>query len=126
MRMPWELKQAPVIAFGVLALTGGYGLWTSSASQADKLYQSQIASCERVNVLREESNRRIEEHIIDRDVLSRFLVAAVSARTAQWERDRNRSDLDAANEYNRLLDRLETVNFEPVSVVDCKSVVEKP
>jgi hypothetical protein len=126
MKLPWQTHQAPAVAFAVLALVGGYGLKTTADEQSNKLYKTQIETCERGNSLRVESNRRIDAHATDRDVLRAFLVAAKDARVAAYERDRNMSDKAAADEYQRQIIKLDQVTFRPVAIVDCKKVIQRP
>lgn len=127
MQVPWKNQAAPLIAFVVLALAGGFGIKASADSSADSLYQTQLDSCHRGNTLREESNRRVRAHEIDRDALLDFLKTAETARLSAYDRDGNKSDLAAAEDYRQLHNRVQTqVVFQPVSIVDCEKVIDKP
>lgn len=116
-----------LVAFLILALVGGWAIKGSADSSADKLYRSQIEACERGNTLRAESNRRVTSHEVDRNALVAFLNAAESARVSAYERDGNEADKVAAEDYADLAELVRNqVVFEPVSIVDCTEVIEKP
>lgn len=126
MRWPWQIQQAPALAFAVLALVGGVGLHATADHNNAKLHKAQLAICERQNQVRKESNKRIKSHVADRDVLREFMAAARQARLASWERDRNPSDQAAAQEYAHLIDVLDhQVTFRSVPLVNCQKVVRE-
>lgn len=119
---PW----APLAAFLILLVVGGYALYGVAQSGKDTLYKSQLQACERGNALREESNRRVAAHNADRDTLQEFLIAAREARRAAYARSHEASDANAAADYSRLIKQLDAVKFYPVKVVDCQTAIAKP
>lgn len=126
-QLPWNHHLAPLFAFGVLALGGGWALHNASDSAADQLYQGQLAACDRGNVLRAESNRRVESMTVVKDSLKDFLTSARTARLTAYEAEQNKFDKLAADDYTRLIQKIEDqVKFEFVPLVDCAQVVEKP
>jgi hypothetical protein len=78
--------------------------------------QNAIKNCDRGNLLRAESNRRIAAHRADRDVLRDFLKSAAVAR-------RQTGDVQVAREYDALRRRLAAVTFRSIPPVDCRHAV---
>lgn len=121
--MRWYSKSwAPLAAFLVLAVVGGYALFASNEHSSGTLYKTQLQACVRGNELRAENNRRIGAHNAERAVLRNFLATAREARREAG----TPSDLRAANEYSRLLRKLDRVRFHPIPNVDCHTVVSQP
>lgn len=115
-------KNGPLVAFLILALIGGWAIRSSSQESARTLYKSQIEACERGNILRAESNRRVASHVLDAEVLGQFLTAAREARRA----GNTPTDKTAAEDYTNLLERLQRVRFEPVKIVNCAEAIPEP
>ena len=78
--------------------------------------QNALGNCERGNKLRMESNRRIQPHRIDRDVLNDFLKSAAQARRAT-------GDAQVAHDYDQLRRRLRAVTFRDIPLVDCREAI---
>lgn len=95
---------------------------SQAQSQADTIYRTQIAGCERSNALRKESNDRIKQDERERDVLGQFLVSAARARAAAG----SPTDRQAATEYLALKSSLNEVHFSRFTILDCNKVVKKP
>lgn len=127
MRLPWHAHHAPAIAFAVLALVGGFSLKEASDHQTGKLYDTQIAGCERNNTIRKESNDRIQAHEADAGVLNDFLIAARNARIASYQAHPTEGDKAAIEEYTRLISVLDAkVKFNRVPLINCKEAIPKP
>lgn len=121
--MHWYSKSwAPLAAFLIIAVVGGWALYSSTQGTTDTIYKGQLAACDRGNVLRAESNRRVEANNTEVDVLRTFLLTAREARRAAGKP----LDLVAASEYTILIRRLETVKFKPVDIVNCIKTIPKP
>lgn len=127
MNLPWHSRHAPAIAFAVLALVGGISIKEQSDHQTDKLYGTQLAGCRQGNTLRTESNRRVESHEADTEVLNEFLIAARNARIASYNKTRTEGDRAAIEEYSRLIMVLDAkVKFHKVPLIDCNKAIPKP
>lgn len=125
--MRWYSRPyAPLVAFLIIAVVGGYALFSVAQGGKDTLYHSQIQACERGNQLRAENNRRVSAHITDTQTLQDFLIAAREARRATYDKTHEASDRDAVDEYTRLIIKLDGVKFLPVPIVDCAHTITKP
>jgi hypothetical protein len=118
----FRIRYGAAIAFVLLAVVAIVAFNQSITNSDNKLYQSQLAACKRGNLVREESNRRIGAHQLDRDVLKQFLDSAEKARRASGKRE----DIKTANEYHRLSTSLNSVTFKPTPLIDCNKAVHKP
>jgi hypothetical protein len=120
-------RNAPLIAFLILAVCGGFAIRSSAHNGLEALYRSQIQACERGNSVRAENNHRILVHQADTKVLKEFLAAAETARKAAYERNGAVEDRDAARNYASLITYLnEKVHFNQTPLVNCKKAIPKP
>jgi NAD dependent epimerase/dehydratase family enzyme len=127
MKLPWNLKHAPLIAFAVIALGGGLALQANSDDTAENLYDSQIQACERVNKLREESNQRVLGLRTVRNSLEDFLRTAAEARFDAYQKSGNDFDRKAYVRWEKTANELVAkVRFGKVPIVDCEKVIERP
>lgn len=118
---------ASLLAFFVVALAGGWAIHASSEQSSDTLYRNSLASCERGNSLREESNLRVPAHRTEATVVLQFLRSARTARLASYAETHSTNDKIAAREYGRLANRLvASVHFDPLPLIHCKDVIEAP
>lgn len=125
--MRWYSKSwAPLVAFLILALAGGYALYTVQKSNATTLYHTQLAGCDRGNQIREESNARAVYNQQELDVLREFLDSARQARVAAYSRDHHAADKKASEAYASQIKSLEGISFKQVPVVNCLKVILKP
>lgn len=111
-----------LLAFVILAGAGMYAVNSQANSNAQTLYETQLAGCERSNSIRVESNERIAAHTIDRNVLSSFLESAAEARNAAG----TPTDKRAADKYLDLRDSLKRVQFQAQPLIECSKTIEKP
>lgn len=117
----------PLVAFVVLAIAGGIALQRSMTHAQDTLYTTQIQICHRQNDLRRESNKRIPAHRADTDALRNFLVAAKRARISDYHAKGLKSDLQAAQTYQRTINTLDAkVHFQRVPIIPCQRVIGRP
>lgn len=93
-------------------------MWSADAAQ-EKLYNAQIAACNRNNSLRAESNRRIASHNLEKEVLDGFIASAAQARSAT-------GDKDVAAQYELLRAKLATITFKPLHIINCQQAIPKP
>ena len=115
-------KWGMLIAFMILAGAGIYAVNAQAEANAMTLYRTQLVGCEQANAVRTESNQRIAAHVLDRDVLAKFLSSAAKAREAAG----SETDLTAAAEYRTLRDSLRQVHFDTQTLIDCSKTIEKP
>lgn len=111
-----------MLAFLILAGAGMYAVNAQAQNNAQTLYRTQLASCHRANVLRAESNDRVDAHLLERNVLSEFLSSAAAARKAAG----TPLDSKAAADYLDLKDSLKRVQYQRVPTIDCEKTIEKP
>lgn len=115
-----------MLAFLILAIVGGYAIEQSAKNSAKadarQLYEAQIQACEKRNDIRNESNKRIRDHTIERDVLEEFLADARDARRASG----SPTDKKAASRYANLKKELEGVRFSVLPFEDCAATIQKP
>jgi hypothetical protein len=117
----------PLLAFLILAIAGGIAIQATQRHSADRLYQNNLASCERGNELRIESNKRVPAHRTEATVVLDFLHSAEQARRANYHETHQASDKQAAQQYHALSRRLKAhVHFQDVPVIDCQAVIQKP
>ena len=113
----------PLLAFILVCIVGAFALYQNNSHNADVLYKSQLANCQRINDIRNESNRRIEAHAADRDVLKNFLQTARSARLSAGTHE----DRVTADQYLHLANILDKkVFFKPLQTVNCEQVIKHP
>lgn len=116
-------RNSVLVSFILLALVGGWAIKSSADNGTQKLYVTQIQSCERGNTLRSESNERLSSHLADRDVLREFLAAARQARLSSG----TPTDVAAAQSYGELIEILnDKVKFSKVPIIDCQKAIKKP
>lgn len=115
-------KWGMLLAFLLLAGVGMYAVYAQANANSETLYRTQIASCKQANLARTESNHRIQSHVLDRDVLAKFLTSAATAREASG----SPTDLKAAAEYRELRDSLSAVQFKEQPLIDCQRTIPKP
>jgi hypothetical protein len=117
---------SPLAAFVILIAFLVVGSYMRQRAGDKQTRTAQIASCERGNDSRAESNRRIGAHREQDAVIALFLRTAREARLEQWRRDHNRSDLDAAGKYGLALRRLERIRFRSAPLIDCDWAIDHP
>lgn len=117
-----NLRHAPLIAFIVLALAGGWALKATTDANDANIKEAQVAACERGNVLREETNDRVQDNQLQVEVLTKFLEAARTARLDAFAKSHNKFDLSAANNYTQLIANLKNVVYEKVPLADCDNL----
>lgn len=115
-------KWGTALSFLLLAGAGMYAVSAQASSNAQTLYRTQLAGCERANKVRAESNDRINAHVLERNVLGEFLESAAQARRAAG----TETDIKAANKYLALKYSLRRVHFTAQPLIDCQKTVEKP
>lgn len=115
-------KWGTAFAFLLLAGAGMYTVSAQATSNANTLYRTQLAGCERANKVRAESNDRINAHLLERNVLGEFLESAAQARRAAG----TETDLQAADKYIALKTSLKRVQFTAQPLIDCGKTIEKP
>lgn len=118
-------------AYVILALAAGVAIDRSAKTTAHEsariLYNSQIAACERGNLLRAEINRRVRSNLVERDALIDFLDTAEVARRASYAKTHQVSDLKAAEGYARLIREVrQKVHFNKVTIVRCNHAIARP
>lgn len=101
--------------FAILIAVGA-ALRFDSAAQSDSVRNEVIESCERVNVLRTEVNRRVVAYETLRRIQVQFLEDAASAR-------KRSGDLDVAARYSALADEARQVAIHTVPLTDCERQV---
>lgn len=117
-------KNAPLVAFTVLAFAGGYGLKLNADKSTAKLAKAQLVACEKANEIRLESNQRVRSHMVLREAAEDALKFQATARLASYKKTNQRADLVAARRAKVLLDRIETdVKYNETPVLSCKDIV---
>lgn len=113
---------APLIAFLLIAIVGGYSLHEQQIQTARKLHNSQLIQCGVTNTLLSESNKRapLEQRTVD--TLRSFLETARTAREAAYRAHHFHADKQAADGYAAQLRRLIGVSFAVIPPVDCQKV----
>ena len=119
-------RNSVLVSFIILALVGGWAIKSSADNGTRKLYESQIAACERGNLLRKETNDRVHDQLESTQVLQSFLDSAATAREAAFQANGQPEDKKAAEAYLRLSGRLESVQFDTVPIINCKEAIKKP
>lgn len=123
------------LAAVLIILAGFYGtkqwvgasLRDSNQKAALVIYTNALSACHRANILRKESNARIVSNQAQSEVIRRFLSSASKARKSSYKVSHSRSDLVAAQEYDREIKVLDTqVRFHRTAVVNCKKFVHDP
>jgi hypothetical protein len=116
-------QHGPIFAFVILAIVGGIAIEDSSSHAANTLYKSQIASCDRQNQVRNESNLRIPSHNAEKEIVRALLVTAKAAREASG----SSSDKVAAASYDDLIRQLDSdVHFRKIPLINCTKIIKKP
>jgi hypothetical protein len=115
-------KWGMLFAFVLLAGVGMYAVNAQANANAQTLYRTQLAGCKQANSIRTESNQRIAAHVLNRDVLAKFLNSAAYAREASG----SPTDVKAAKEYRALRDSLSNVHFKKQPLLDCAKAVNTP
>jgi type II secretory pathway component PulL len=89
-------------------------------------WRSLVGGCKRANVLRIESNKRIDANEDMKAVIGAFLGSAEKARRAAYATTAQPLDLEAANEYARLSRKLQGVTYSQIAEVNCKTAYPRP
>lgn len=89
-------------------------------------WKSLVGGCKRANVLRIESNKRIDANDDMKAIIGSFLTSAEKARRSAYETTGQPLDLAAANEYARLTGKLRDVTYSQIAEVDCKAAYPRP
>lgn len=115
-------RWGPLGAFVVLALVGAFAIHRSTEGDAERLRAAMVQSCERVNLLRQESNDRIESHTIERDVVLQIIATAQAIVRASETAGVRRQ----AGAIGQLSEQMRAVQFEPIEIVDCEKAIPRP
>ena len=116
-------RYAMAISFIFVAFAGGYTVQLEADRSNERLYESQVESCQRGNKLRTESNQRVQGLSDQRDILAEFLLAAARAR----EEAGSPTDVRTAAKYRELAEYLDRhVHFNSVPLVDCNKEIPRP
>ncbi len=126
MRKFFASRWAPVFAYLVIVVALVFYLDKRDAAEREQTYKDQVAACERGNAIRDENNRRAVFHQKDLDALRSFLNGAKDARQAAYDRDQNKEDLKAVENYQANIKSLQGISFKQVPLVDCANQFEKP
>lgn len=115
-------RYSPALAFVLFTLIVALIVSNSAQRTLVSLNNNVKESCERVNILRAETNRRVAENTAQRDILDEFLLSARDARLASG----TPSDIMTARQYSNLAKRLEKVTYIPVPITDCDKEFPTP
>ena len=107
-----RLTLSPAILFLVtlviIAITASLVVTTSKSD-----------TCESVNQLIIESNRRTAAHRAQDDGIALIALTAREARLAAWRRDHHAEDLAAANTYQRIYTSTRALHFADIPLQRC-------
>lgn len=109
---------APLVAFIIISIAGGYAIQQSSQRDAELLYEGLFKSCERQNVRDKASNQRsaVIEEVLNAAATSREKEAEVAKDLAS-----RKINLEVAERYRFLATSIPYIN-----PVQCSDVVPRP
>lgn len=94
---------------------------------ATKLYKAQIASCERGNASRRESNRRAKLHKAQDEAIQLVAETARDARLSDYQGEgRKQKDLNFANRYQKAVNLVKNIEFKNSVIENCYDIIPKP
>lgn len=111
-----------MFAFLALALAGAYAMNLGDNNADNNLYHSQLAQCEKLNDLKNESNQRVKAHVLEQNALGAFLVSAAEAREASG----TKIDKRTAATYRKLSKDVRSITFDLLPLENCNETVPKP
>jgi hypothetical protein len=117
-----------VLGFAIVSVfAGAYVISRTTLGVSTlRLRDAQVDACDRGNVLRRESNRRVDAFVVDARNLLALARGAEVARMAAYRQSHNPFDLKAARLYARIVASQETLRFRRVALIDCEAVVPQP
>lgn len=109
-------RWAPTVAYVAMAVALAVAVERSAHHDAVEVRDALVASCERVNVLRAEVNRRSGVHRLDAELLAETLRFAATLSPADTDRAR----------FRAFARRAAQLPFRDVPLTDCQAQIPRP